>query len=187
LEFPHFNSTKKLDSSGKRKWRICVDFRKLNDITVCYSFPLPNIQDILDKLGRARYFSALDCASGYWQVPLAEEDRAKTAFSAPTGHYEYLWMPFGLKSAPSTFQRLMNSVFMGLIATRCFVYLDYVIIFGETVQEHHASLREVFQKLRQFNLKIEPDKCELFKTKLNYLGHVVTSEGVRPDPKKSRQ
>jgi hypothetical protein len=74
-----------------------VDFRKLYDITVGYSFPLPNIQDILDKLGRARYFSAIGCASGYWQQPLAEEDRTKTAFSTPTGHYEYLRMPFGLK------------------------------------------------------------------------------------------
>ena len=91
--------------------------------------------------------------SGYWQVPLAEEDRAKTAFITPTGHCEYLRMPFGLKSAPSTFQRLMNCVFMGLIGSRCFVYLDDVIIFGETLHEHHARLREVFEKLRHFNLK----------------------------------
>ena len=77
-----------------------MDFRRLNNLTAGDRFPLPNIQDVLDKLGRARYFSALDCASGYWQVPLAEEDRAKTAFSAPTGHYEHLRMPFGLKSAP---------------------------------------------------------------------------------------
>jgi len=133
---------KKLDASAKRKLRICVDFRKLN-VTVGDSFPIPNIQDILDKLRRARYFSALDCASGYWQVPLAEEDRLKTAFSTPTCHYEYLRMPFGLKSAPSTFQRLMNNVLMGLIGTRCFVYLDDVIIFGETLQEHQARLRGV--------------------------------------------
>ena len=117
--FPILAVPKKLDASGKRKWRICVDFRKLNDVTVGDSFPLPNIQDILDKLGKARHFSALDCASGYWQVPLAEEDGMKTAFSTTTGHYEYLRMPFGLKSAPSTFQRLMNRVFLGLIGTIC--------------------------------------------------------------------
>ena len=116
-------------------------------------------------------------------MPLAE-DRAKTAFSTPTGHYEFLRMPFGLKSAPSTFQRLMNKVFMGLLRTGCFVYLDDVIIFGESLQEHNARLREVFEKLRQFNLKIEPDKCEFFKTGLSYLGHVVTGEGVKPDPEK---
>jgi hypothetical protein len=182
--FPILVVPKKMDASGKRKWMICVDFKKLNEITLGDSFPLPNIQDILDKLGRARYFSALDCASGYWQVPLAEEDRAKTAFSTPRCHYEYLRVSFGLKSAPSTFQRLMNRVFMGLIGTRCFVYLDDVIIFGETLQEYYERLREVFDKRRQFNLKIEPDKCEFLKTDLTYLGHVVTSEGVKPDPQK---
>jgi hypothetical protein len=170
--FPVLIVPKKMDASGKRKWRICVDFRKLNDVTVGDSFPSPSIQDILDKLRRARYFSALYCASGYWQVPLAEEDSVKTAFSTTTCHYEYLRMPFGSKSALSTFQRLMNRVLLGLIGTRCFVYLD--IIFGETLQEHHERLRKIFVKLRQFNLKIEPDKCEFLKTELNYPGHVVT-------------
>ena len=102
--FAIFVVPKKLDASGVRKWRICVDFRKLNEATVGDSFPLPNIQDILDKLVGARYFSTLDCASGYWQVPLAEEDRIKTTFSTSQCHYEYLRMPFGLKSPPSTFQ-----------------------------------------------------------------------------------
>jgi len=180
--FPILIVPKKLDASGKRKWWICVDFRKLNDVTVGDSFP--NIQDILDRLGRARYFSALDCASGYRQVPLSEEDRVKTAFSTATGHYEYLRMPFGLKSAPSMFQRLMNRVFLGLIGTRCFVYLDDVILFGQTLQEHNERLREILERLRQFNLKIEPDKCEFLKTELNYLGRIVTSEGVKPDPNK---
>jgi hypothetical protein len=96
---------KKLDASGKRKWRICVDFRKLN-VTVGVSYPLPNIQEILDKLGRARYFTALDCTSGYLQVPIAEEDRHKTAFSTANGYFEFKRMPFGLKSAPGTFQRI---------------------------------------------------------------------------------
>jgi len=143
-----------MDASGRRKYRICVDFRKLNDLTVGDFYPLPNIQEILDKLSRARYFSALNCASGYWQVPLADEDRAKTAFSTATGHYVYLRMPFGLKSAPSIFERLINQVFVGLLGTRCFVYLDDLILYGETLQEHNARLREILERLRQFNLKI---------------------------------
>jgi hypothetical protein len=139
--FPILKAPKQMDASGKRKYRICVDYRKLKDVTVGDFYPLPNIQDILDKLGRARYFSALDCCCSYWQVPLADEDRVKTAFSTATGHYEYLRMPFGLKPAPSTFQRLMNQVFMGLLGTRCFVYLDDVILFGATLQEHNEKLR----------------------------------------------
>jgi hypothetical protein len=91
----------------KEKWRICIDFRKLNEVTIGDSYPLPNIQDILDKFGRARYFTALDCASGYLQVPTAEEDRHKTA----DGNFEYVRMPFGLKSAPRTYQRMMNNYY----------------------------------------------------------------------------
>jgi hypothetical protein len=139
----------------------------------------------LDKLGRARYFSALDCASGYWQVTLSEEDRVKTVFSTATGNYEYLRMPFRLKSAPSTFQRLMKRVFLGLMGTRCFVYLDDVVLL-ESLQEHNERLVEVLERLKQFNLKLEPYKCEFFKTEFSYLGHFVTSDGVRPDPDKVR-
>jgi hypothetical protein len=182
--FPLLVVPKKLDASGKRKWRICVDFRKLNEITIGDSYPLPNIQDILDKLGRARYFTALDCASGYLQVPIAEEDRHKTAFSTANGHFEFKRMPFGLKSAPSTFQRMMNNVLSELIGDRCLVYMDDILIIGENLREHNQKLRGVFQKLREYNLKIEPDKCEFLKEELNYLGHVVTSEGVRPDENK---
>ena len=182
--FPLLVVPKKLDASGKRKWRICVDFRKLNEITIGDSYPLPNIQDILDKLGRARYFTALDCASGYLQVPIAEEDRHKTAFSTANGHFEFKRMPFGLKSAPSTFQRMMNNILSELIGDRCLVYMDDILIIGENLKEHNSKLRAVFQKLREYNLKVEPDKCEFLKEELNYLGHVVTSEGVRPDENK---
>jgi hypothetical protein len=116
--FPILIVPKKMDASGKRKWKICVDFRKLNELTVCDYFPFPNIYDILDNLGRSGYFTALDCRSGYFQIPLSEEDRSKTAFSTQTGHYEYLRMSFGLKSAPSTVERLMNRVLLGFIGTR---------------------------------------------------------------------
>jgi hypothetical protein len=93
-------------------------------------------------------------------------------------------MSFGLKSAPSTFQSLMNKIFMGLLGTRCFVYLEDLILFGQTVQEHQEKLREILERLRQFSLKIQPDKCEFLKTELSYLGHIVTSDGVKPDPQK---
>lgn len=184
--FPLIVVPKKIDASGKRKWRLCIDFRKLNDKSIGDSYPLPNIQEILDKLGRARYFSALDCASGYWQIPIAKEDQCKTAFSTNTGHYEFTRMPFGLKAAPATFQRLMNNVLSGTLGSRCLVYLDDIVIYGESMKEHNAKLREVFQQLRNYNLKIEPDKCEFLKSELQYLGHIVTADGVKPDPEKTR-
>ncbi|PNF37360.1 hypothetical protein B7P43_G17830 [Cryptotermes secundus] len=182
--FPLLVVPKKLDALGKGKWRICIDFRKLNEVTVGDCYPLPNIQDILDKLGRARYFTALDCASGYLQVPMAEDDRCQTAFSTADGHFEYKRMPFGLKSAPSTLQRMMNNVLSELIGNKCLVYMDDILLIGESLSEHNSKLQAVFQKLREFNLKIEPDKCEFLKEELNYLGHVVTAEGVKPDREK---
>ncbi|KAJ4431151.1 hypothetical protein ANN_19746 [Periplaneta americana] len=179
--FPLLVVPKKIDASGKRKWRICVDFRQLNNETIGDSFPLPNIQDILDKLGRARYFSALDCASGYWQIPLAKEDQCKTAFSTTSGHFEFKRMPFGLKSAPATFQRFMNTILSHMIGTRCFVYVDDLMIAGETLEEHHTRLRSVFDLFRQYQVQIEPDKCEFLKEELKYLGHIITKEGISPD------
>jgi hypothetical protein len=143
---------------------------------------LPNIQAILDKLGRARDFTTLDCANGYLQVPIAE-DRHKTVFSTANGHFEFKRIPFGLKSAPSTFQQMMNNVLSELISDRCLVYMDDILITGETLKEHNSKLRAVFQKLREHNLRIEPDKCEFLKEELSYLGHIVTP-GVRPDDNK---
>jgi hypothetical protein len=170
-DFPLLVVPKKLDTSGKRKRRICIDFRKLNEATVGDSYPLSNIQEILDKLGRARYFTALDCASGYFQVPIAEEDRHKTAFSTANGHFEFKRMPFGLKSAPSTFQRMINNVLSELIGDRYLVYMDDILIIGETLNEHNSKLRAVFRKLREYNLRIEPEKCEFLKEELIYLDH----------------
>jgi hypothetical protein len=182
--FPLIVVPKKLDASGEKKWRICVDFRKLNDITVGDSFPLPNIQEILDNVGKSKYFSALDCASGFHQILITPEDRCKTAFSTPTGHFEYVRMPFGLKAAPATFQRMMNSVLRESIGERCLVYVDDVLVTGKTLGEHHRKLREVFDQFRKYHIKIEPDKCEFLKPEVTYFGHVITAGGVKPEPKK---
>jgi hypothetical protein len=158
--------------------------RKLNDITIGDSFPLPNIQEILDDIGKSKYFSASDCASGFHQILITPEDRCKTASSTPTGHFEYVQMPFGLKAALATFQRMMNSVLSESIVERCLVYMDDVLVTGKTLEEHHKKLREVFNQFRKYHLKIEPDKCEFLKREIAYLRYVITAEGVKPDPKK---
>ncbi|XP_036141761.1 uncharacterized protein LOC118645219 [Monomorium pharaonis] len=121
---------KKPDATGKPRFRVVVDFRKLNEITIGDSFPVPNITDILDQLGNAKYFTTLDLAAGYHQISVAEKDKGKTAFSTPYGHYEFNRMPFGLRNAPATFQRLINSVLTDLQGLKCLVYLDDIVIYG---------------------------------------------------------
>ena len=175
---------KKLDASGVRKWRVVIDFRKLNNITVGDAFPIPNITDILDRIGNSKYFTTLDLASGFHQVPIDPDDSAKTAFSNTLGHYEFTRMPFGLKGAPATFQRLMNSVLSGFIGIRCFVYLDDVVIFGHSLEDHNQKLIDVFKRFRKFNLKLHPDKCEFLRREVQYLGHIITENGIKPDPSK---
>lgn len=175
---------KKMDSSGEKKWRIVIDYRKLNDITLDDKFPIPNIDTILDKLGRAQYFSTIDLAKGFHQILVKEEDRSKTAFSTPYGHYEFVRMPFGLKNAPATFQRLINYVLRDLINKVCVVYLDDILIFSTSYQEHICNIHKVFEKLRKANLKIQINKCKFFAKETLYLGHILTPEGVKPNPAK---
>lgn len=173
---------KKIDASGERKWRIVIDYRKLNEVTIGDSFPLPRIEEILDQLGHSIYFTTLDLASGFHQVPMKKEDRAKTAFTTPLGHYEYTRMPFGLRNAPATFQRLMNSVLSGLQGLQCFVYLDDIVIYASSLQQHSSKLKNVFDRLRANNLKLQPDKCEFMRREVSYLGHVISDKGVQPNP-----
>lgn len=174
---------KKLDASGQRKWRIVIDYRKLNSKTIDDKFPIPNITDIFDKLGKCNYFTTLDLASGFHQIEMAEEDIEKTAFNTDKGHYEYIRMPFGLKNAPATFQRAMNNVLNGL-SDICTVYLDDIIIFSTSLDEHILNLRKVFDRLRETNFKIQLDKSEFLKQETNYLGHVITRDGIMPNPDK---
>lgn len=176
--------TKKMDNSGEKKWRIVIDYRKLNEITVDDKFPIPNIDNILDKLGRAQYFSTIDLAKGFHQILLKEEDRSKTAFSTPYGHYEYVRMPLGLKNAPATFQRLINYVLRDLINKICVVYLDDILVFSTSLQEHVSNIERVFRKLREANLRIQINKCKFFAKETLYLGHILTTEGVKPNPEK---
>lgn len=173
---------KKQDASGKPKWRIVIDYRKLNEITIGDAYPIPNIPDILDQLGHSKYFSTLDLVSSFHQVKV--KDTEKTAFSVPSGHYEFTRMPFGLRNAPSTFQRLMNIVLSGLQGTHCFTYMDDIVLFGHDLESHCQNLESVLKKLREHNLKLQPAKCEFLRKEVQYLGHVISDQGVKPDPKK---
>lgn len=175
---------KKVDNSGLKKWRIVIDYRKLNEITISDKFPIPNIESILDKLGRAQYFSTLDLAKGFHQILVKDEDRCKTAFSTPLGHFEFTRMPFGLKNAPSTFQRLMNSVLRKFINKICVVYLDDILVFSTSFEEHILSLKKIFDTLKEAKLKVQIDKCNLMKLQTEFLGHILTADGIKPNPNK---
>ena len=164
--------------------RFCVDYRKLNQISKCEAFPLPNISDLLDSLTDAKLFSTLDLHSAYWQIPMDPSDREKTAFTTQNGLYEFLRMPFGLASAPSTFQRMMEIVLSGLSFEMCLCYLDDVIIFSKTFDEHCERLRAVLSRFRQHNLRVKLPKCTFGARQVRYLGHLISAYGIQPDPRK---
>ena len=163
-----------------------IDYRKLNEKTVGDAYPLPDVTEILDQLGQSKYFSCIDVVMGYHQIEMASEDRAKTAFSTKEGHWEYQRLPFGLKTAPATFQRMMNVVLSGLTGTRCFVFLDDIVVYAKSLAEHDAKLRQVFDRLRENNLKLKPEKCEFLRREVSYLGHVISENGVLPDKAKTK-
>ena len=165
--------------------RFSINLCKLNKRTVKDGYSLLRIEDTLDCLHGAVWFSTLDLQSRYWQVDLEEEDNPLTAFTM--GSLD-LWegerMPFGLTNAPATFQRLMESCFHELHLSWCIIYLDNIIVFSQTPEEHVHRLKAVFNKLRAASLKLKPSKCDLFRKEIKYLGHVVSNEGVSTDPDK---
>ena len=167
--------------------RFCIDYRKLNNFTVKDSFPLPRIDESIDSLSGAKYFCTLDLASGYWQVPLDDDAKLKSAFVVPGGLYQFEVMPFGLCNAPSTFERLMESILAGLQWKILVIYLDDIIVYGSTVDETLDRLEIVLQRLRSAKLKLKPKKCHLFQTQVLYLGHVVSENGVHTDPEKTEK
>lgn len=169
---------------GKPKYRMCIDYRKLNKKIIPDKFPLPRIEEILEGLGRAKYFSIMDLNSGFHQIPLAQESRPPTAFSTDTGFYQWKVVPFGINIAPSSFSRMMSIAFSGLAPNQAFIYMDDLIVIGITENQHINNLRSVFQMCRQHNLKLNPEKCDFFKSEVIFLGHCCTSDGLKPNPTK---
>ena len=158
---------------------MCVDYRALNKQTVKDRYPLPRIDLLLDRLGQAKVFSKLDLAQGYHQIAMAEDSVEKTAFCTNLGQWEYLVMPFGLCNAPSTFQRLMNTIFEKELNSFILVYLDDILIYSHSVGEHWEDLRRALDKLRRAKLFGRLHKCEFLKNRVDYLGFEVRREGIR--------
>lgn len=153
---------KKVDTNGERKWRIVLDYRKLNECVQDDKFPLPNITEILDSLSGAMYFSHLDLNQGYYQMKLDAESRQYTAFVADK-HYQMKRLPMGLKTSPSSFSRAMTIALSGLNYEKCIVYLDDIIVIGRNLNQHNKNLIDVFSRLRKVNMKLNPLKCNFLK------------------------
>ena len=164
---------------------MCIDFRRLNAGTRRDAFPLPRVDDT-NALGGAKFFTTLDLCAGYHLIPVAERDRPKTAFSTTDGHFHFTSMPFGVCNGPSQFQRLMTLVLAGLHWNTCLIYLDDVIVFGKTFEEHQGGCSKCFERLRSAGLKLKPSKCFLFCSSVAFLGHVICADGVLTDPEKVR-
>ena len=163
---------------------FCIDFRRLNSLTVKDSHPLPRICETLESLAGAAHYTTIDMNSGFWQVPMDEESKQYTAFTLDSmGLYACESMPFGLCNAPPTFQRLMLNCLGKLNLTYCLIYLDDVIIFSQTEEEHLERMRVVFDCFQEHDLKLKPSKWEVFKTEINYLAHHVSKRGVLPSKK----
>lgn len=166
--------------------RLCVDYRRLNSKTRRDAFPLPRIDESLDALSGAAFFSTLDLASGYHQVVMHEKDRDKTAFTTPFGLYEYLRMPFGLCNAPATFQRLMQATMSDLAFQIVLIYLDDLLVFSPTFQDHLVRLETVLKRLKETGLKVKVEKCHFLQPKVRFLGHQVSAQGIDTDPEKDK-
>ena len=165
--------------------RFCVDYRALNDITIKDRYPLPLVQDIFDTLKGSTIFSTLDLASGYWQLPVEEGSIHKTAFVCHCGTYEWLRMPFGLTCAPAVFQRAMNQILSKFIGKFVMVFLDDVIVFSKSPEEHAEHLKQIFDAFREAGLTLKEKKCHFAKSALNLLGYVVSNEGISAQPEKT--
>ncbi|GJP39194.1 hypothetical protein CLOM_g23584 [Closterium sp. NIES-68] len=164
--------------------RMCIDYRALNKQTIKNKYPIPRIDDLLDQLRGATVFSKLDLRSGYWQIRIADESVHKIAFRTRYGSYEYLGMPFGLTNAPATFQAEMNHILRPLLDECVVVYLDDILVYSRDMQQHVEHLRRVFEILRRERFYVKLSKSDFALEKVQFLGHIVSTQGVHVDAKK---
>jgi hypothetical protein len=164
--------------------RLCVDFRKLNEHVVTDRHPLPRIDQILEELGGAQFFTALDLLHGFYNLKIRPEDRPKTAFSTSDGHYEFVRLPMGLKNSPSIFQRTMNMVLQELLGEYAFIYIDDIVIYSKTAEDHLQHIAKILQRLQKHGLRVKFSKCQLFKSEIEYLGYLVGKDGLKVNPAK---
>ncbi|PHJ17658.1 retrotransposon ty3-gypsy subclass, partial [Cystoisospora suis] len=173
-----------VEKKGTEDLRLVIDYRELNKITIKDDYPIPRVHDLIDRLGKAQWFSKLDLTSGYYQVQVAESDQWKTTFRTRYGTFHFRVTPFGLAGAPSTFQRLMQNTFMKELDEYVVVYLDDVLIYSKTKELHYDHLKNVLQRMRDARLFVGLSKCELVTQIVQYLGFVIEPGGVGPDPEK---
>ncbi len=164
--------------------RLCIDYRKLNNQTIKDAYALPNIEETFSALTGSKWFSVMDLKSGYYQVEVEEEDKPKTAFVTPMGFWEFNRMPQGVTNAPSTFQRVMEKCMGTLHPKEVLVFLDDLIVFSKSLEEHEERLMKVLNRLKEYGLKLSPNKCHFFMKSVKYLGHIVSDKGVETDPEK---
>jgi hypothetical protein len=165
-------------------WRLCIDYRQLNKATIKNQYPLPRIDDLFDQMKGATVFSKIDLRSGYHQLWIKEDDIPKTAFKTRFGHYEFTVLPFGLTNAPGVFMSLMNEVFRENLDKFVQVFIDDILIYSRTMEEHDEHLRLVLQCLREHKLYGKLSKCSFYQSRIHYLGHVISGEGIVVDPAK---
>ena len=169
---------------GSNEIRMCLDFRTLNSNTIRPAFPIPNVDEMLDSLHGAKYFSSIDLGNAYYQVELDEESKEKTAFSTRFGQFCFNRMPFGIAAAPSTFQKLMTIIIGDMMWNEALVYLDDILIFSSTIEEHIIRINNLFGRIRKAGLKIKPEKCKFLVRELKFLGHVINEKGIKTDNSK---